>query len=425
MGVPAFFRWLSMACPKVVMPAKLPEATTGNKKDGCDEEGDGRPSIDCLYLDMNALIHPCSHPTSDTDIPIPATEAEMHRNIKEYIDMVVEIVGPQKLLYLAIDGVAPRAKMNQQRGRRFRSAQEIYAGQHRKRKLAELWLKEGFEIPQTVVEATHWDYNVITPGTVFMKKVSEFLRNYIAENLLYNPKWTNLKVIFSDANCPGEGEHKILDFIRRQRAQPGYDPNTSHCIYGADADLIMLSLSTHEPHFYIIREGISNNLMQKNRDYAKELKKTDEQKKVLSDERQARGLRRFTVDFNLISIIYVREYIEMFYSDLKGQIKFRWNVENLIDDFVFLCFFGGNDFLPHLPALNIHQGGIDILMHLYKRMLPNLGGYITTGGEVNLTRIEKFMKEFAKSEEAILKQIEENQKELVVLYSFRILEDPR
>lgn len=81
MGVPAFFRWLSLACPKVVVPAK-PIAEYAKRRPG--EEGDyegGPTTIDCLYLDMNALIHPCSHPTSDTEIPPPLNEAEMHKNV--------------------------------------------------------------------------------------------------------------------------------------------------------------------------------------------------------------------------------------------------------------------------------------------------------------------------------------------------------
>jgi len=89
-----------------------------------------------------------------------------------------------------------------------------------------------------------------------MFRISQALQDYIAERMNNNPLWKGIRVIFSDASVPGEGEHKILDFIRSQRSQLEYNPNLRHCIYGADADLIMLGLSTHELHFHIIREAV-------------------------------------------------------------------------------------------------------------------------------------------------------------------------
>jgi 5'-3' exoribonuclease 2 len=97
---------------------------------------------------------------------------------------------------------------------------------------------------------------LITPGTTFLWNVGLKIREYIREKVKNDRLWKNLTVVFSDASCPGEGEHKIMEFIRQQRASEGYDPNQVHCIYGADADLIMLGLATHEPRFYIIREVV-------------------------------------------------------------------------------------------------------------------------------------------------------------------------
>ena len=77
--------------------------------------------LDCLYLDMNGIFHTCSHgPTTYSGMPI----SEMYSEIFKYIAHIVSLVRPKKLLYMAVDGVAPRAKQNHQRQRRFVAAKD-------------------------------------------------------------------------------------------------------------------------------------------------------------------------------------------------------------------------------------------------------------------------------------------------------------
>lgn len=89
-----------------------------------------------------------------------------------------------------------------------------------------------------------------------MARLSEQLRYFVNKKISEDSNWRNIEVVLSGHEVPGEGEHKIMEYIRLSRAQPDYNPNIRHCLYGLDADLIMLGLVSHDPHFCLLREEV-------------------------------------------------------------------------------------------------------------------------------------------------------------------------
>ena len=366
-----------------------------------------------LYLDFNGIVHPCSHPEGK---PAPANESEMMMEIFKYTERVVNMVRPRRLLYIAIDGVAPRAKLNQQRARRFRAARDAKEKDAKDAEFNVLLRRqqESRGEPTTIEEIVTktWDSNVITPGTPFMFVLALSIRYWVQFKLNTDLAWANLKVIISDASVPGEGEHKIMNFVRSQRSDPEYDPNTRHVMYGLDADLIMLGLATHEPYFRILREDVfaadanskpgACNLCGQKGHFAANCRGVAKVKSGDFDEKASIPDKK---PFIWLNVPILREYLgaELF---IPGQ-PFRFDLERALDDWVFMCFFVGNDFLPHLPSLDIHEDGIDKLIAIWRDNIPIMGGYLTCDGTVDLARAQCILQGLAKQEDAIFRRRKE------------------
>ena len=303
MGIKYFFKWFRDSFPNTVT-----------------KYGESQPLENqypyLLLLDLNGIIH-----TSCQKIykygsfepknllkkspPIFSGEKDLlvFEDVSNSINNLVNLTNPKEIV-LCIDGIAPVSKQIQQRQRRFLSKKT----------------NGGF------------DSNCISPGTDFLYKLGLYLKSQLEIKL--ESVWLNVTTIyFMDSLVPGEGEHKLYDFLRSNKTRI-IRKKFNIVIIGNDADLIMLSLLVStlflkENLIYIIRE----DLYSKKSDY-------------------------LMVDINLFK--------KKIFDFAKAKPNFKpYDFDRVVCDFVILCFLVGNDFLPQLPFFNIYDGGLDLVMKYY------------------------------------------------------------
>ena len=312
-----------------------------------------------LYMDCNSIIYDAFHNLEKQEsyqtMDIAAIEqhiiSETIVNIKKYI----HFINPSSTIYIAFDGVAPFAKMEQQRTRRYKS-------QH----LSTL---------PFITKKSRWNTAAITPGTNFMNTLSsQIAREFEHKDAAYGVK----QIIVSGSNVPGEGEHKMYEHLR---ANATAQENVA--IYGLDSDLIMLSIfhTIYCNNIYIFREAI-----------------------VFGDAKSHKHSN--PADSKLPLFLNVHK--------LMVSISKEMACDNFYDkyrvfDYVFLCFFLGNDFLPHFPAANIRTHGIQVLLDTYRKVVAKPRQYLlsniaSSGGHIIWKNVNILVKELAKNEHTLLLQ---------------------
>jgi 5'-3' exoribonuclease 1 len=280
-------------------------------------------NVSNFYLDCNSIIYD-SYAKLDPNILNEDTGLIIINNTISKIEEYIQLIQPQQRIIIAFDGVAPVAKLKQQRERRFKSwfQTEIMNGMTDK-------------CNKTAV----WDKTAITPGTIFMRELNKLVRQHFS---------LNSKIIVSGSDVVGEGEHKIFQYIREHPEEHTEGNNTF--IYGLDSDLIMLSINHLYccPNIYLFRE-------------------TPHFIQSISDELEPN--ENYVLDISELS-----KNISCYMTTENSNMNI-----NRTHDYILLCFLLGNDFLPHFPSINIRSGGIDKLLSAYKNVIGNNNILLTDG----------------------------------------------
>jgi 5'-3' exonuclease len=232
------------------------------------------------------------------------------------IGSYIYYIKPKKLVFIAFDGVAPLAKMEQQRSRRCKG----YITEKIKNYVS------------NNNSNSKWSTTNITPGTNFMNYLSQKIKKSF-ENLEHH--YGVDSIIVSGSDSEGEGEHKMFQHIRDHKKSK----SDNVAVYGLDSDLIMLSVFHCKlfDNLFIFRE-------------------TPEFGKQIIPE-------------NHNDSPYLFLHIQTFANAILSEMNCDSYDNHLLYDYIFMCFLLGNDFLPHFPSLNIRTTGIDTLLSVYRSVI--------------------------------------------------------
>ena len=306
-------------------------------------------NIDYLMIDANCLLHPCINHMineykkgnlSNVNSSI-CMEQHIWNKIEEYINDLIERVKPN-YLFIAVDGVAPMGKIIQQRQRRYKNSN--------------MDINEICPLPSID----------LTPGTLYMKRLDEQIINYC--------KKLNIKYKYSSCFEENEGEHKIFQLIRNE-----IDINKNIVIYGLDADLLFLSLTDNLKHnLFVMREKQHFN------------------NDKTSEDNLMNNISNIT--YNYININEFHKIINNLKINFNDFNKIKTNDTIKTDDFVILCFFLGNDFMPSLLSLNIKNYGIEQLMEAYLKVIHNKKMSLLQNGNINFVFIFELLNNLKSTE---------------------------
>lgn len=299
--------------------------------DKCMSQQPTKP-IDNLAIDMNGLFHLCAQKVFRygnvnapparllSREPRPPTITHLCKEICHKIEVCRQHVRPRKRLILCVDGIAGLGKMNQQRQRRFRASKSM---------------------PST---PSGFNPNAFTPGTSLMDYLTRYIDGFIKTMISMDSEWRDLEVVFSNEKVAGEGEHKIMQYIKQLNK-----PYETYCVYGLDADLIMLGMLLPVTHVCIYRE------MEYDVYHFLDIEKFQQALLPLLKWTPASSKVDEEDDIHNHSIVAT------------------FSAKNAIWDFVMLSFLVGNDFLPTIPSMAILDGTLDIILQIYHRVGAQYG----------------------------------------------------